>query len=178
MLAIVVSNLIPVLITVRGGRSRILPRTPRLLLRAAEGSDDRLLTVFISNLVEVSYGDAKRTATRGSRDQERTRGPQSRSVWLCPNGGDLVDAALRRNVFAKLAWAMLLRSPQPQARRTSSWQHPQICSSPATAIATRKVRLKETLCHFGWRVFGRILQSFPREAVQVRFDEPDYATLI
>ena len=69
-------------------------------------------------------------------------------------------------------------SPQPRTRRTSSCQHPQICSSPTTAIATRKVRLKETLCHLGWRVFGRILQSFPREAVQVRFDEPDYAALI
>ena len=81
-------------------------------------------------------------------------------------------------MFAKLAWAILLSSPQPQARRTSSWQHPQICSSPMTAIAARKVRLKETLCHLGRREFGRFLQSFPREAVQVRFDKPDYATLI
>jgi hypothetical protein len=47
-----------------------------------------------------------------------------------------------------------------------------------TAIAARKVRLKETLCHLGRREFGRFLQSFPREAVQVRFDKPDYATLI
>ena len=46
-------------------------RTPRHLLSAAEGSDDGPLSVIISNPVEVSCGGAKRTATRGSRDQER-----------------------------------------------------------------------------------------------------------
>jgi hypothetical protein len=127
--------------------------------------------VFIGNPVEVSDGGrnarlhADLTTRRGLEVLSGAPFGRARKVGV-------------QDVFAKPAWALLLGSPQPQARRTSSCQHPQICSSPTTAIATRKVRLKETLCHLGWRVFGRIPQSFPREAVQVRFDEPDYATLI
>jgi hypothetical protein len=90
-------------------------RTPQRLLHAAEGSDDRPLTVFISNPVEVSYGGAKRAATRRSRAQERTRGPQRRSLWSCPNGGSLVDAALRPRLPIRPTLAT--PAPPPSTRR-------------------------------------------------------------
>src|SRR5215203_5473065 len=74
---------------------------------------------------------------------------------------------------------MLLGSPYPQARRTSGWLDPQTRSSPTeTAGTAREVRLKEALFHIGRQVLDRILQSFPGEAIQVRFDEPGDAALV
>jgi len=71
-----------------------------------------------------------------------------------------------RDVFAKSAWAMLLGSPYPQARRTSGWFGPQTRSSPTASAGTAlEVRLKEVFFHLGLQVLDRILQSFPGEAI-------------
>jgi hypothetical protein len=40
------------------------------------------------------------------------------------------------------------------------------------------VCLREVLCHLGWEILGRVLQRFPREVIQVRFDKSDDAFLI
>jgi hypothetical protein len=87
---------------------------------------------------------------------------------------------MTQNALANLtAWDMLFGSPKSRACRTCRWQRPQTCSSAtATAGTAREVRLKEALCHLGWQVLGRILQSFAGEALQVRFDEADDAVLI
>src|SRR5215204_1455770 len=71
-----------------------------------------------------------------------------------------------------------LSSSRSQARRTSIYQRPQMCSSSTTANSIREMRPVEALSHLRRQVLGRILQRFSREAVQVRFDEPDDATLI
>jgi len=60
----------------------------------------------------------------------------------------------------------------------SSSQRSQRGSSPTRHLSVLLVCLKEALCHLGRQVFGRVLQTLPGEAIQVRFDESDDAALI
>jgi hypothetical protein len=90
-------------------------RTPRHLLHAVEGSDDRPLASFIGNPVEVSEGGVKRTAIRRSHDQEGTRGPQRRSLWSYPKSGD--PGRVCKASLGRVSW-------QPSAANSSHEQLP------------------------------------------------------
>ncbi len=65
------------------------------------------------------------------------------------------------------------------------WPYLPVATFHRGAHLRRRLRLprgrcacKEVLCHLGRQVLGRILQSFSREAIQVRLDESGDAALI